>query len=292
MNPLPTSVALAILLAGQSPAIPIPDNVEGRNDVVYCRGGARDLKLDVFVPKARGARPAPGVVFIHGGGWRGGTRRQFHPQAAHLTSTLGYVTATIEYRLSGEARFPAAVEDSKCAVRWLRANAATLGVDPNRIASAGGSAGAHLAAMLGVTDRAAGLDGNGGHHDFSSRVNAVVAFNGAFDLTAAKGEGAAAAITAFLGAAPAERPDLYTKASPISYVSSEAAPFLFLHGTADTTLSIEQSRRMLRKLHHAGVSAEIFETDGAAHGFFNRPPHYETTLRQVVAFLKQRFDGR
>lgn len=274
----------------QIPNVQIPDNVERRSDVVYCRGGARDLTLDLFLPKTRAPR-VPGVIFIHGGGWRGGTRGQFHRQAAHVASTLGYVGATIEYRLSGEAKFPAAVEDAKCAVRWLRANASTFGVDPNRIAAAGGSAGGHLAAMLGVTDQAAGLEGHGGYADFSSRVNAVVAFNGVFDLTRARQTPAGSeAAGGFLGGSSAEQPDLYKKASPVAHVDRASAPFLLLHGTADTTVSIEQSRMMLKQLTDAGVKAEIDETEGAAHGFFNNPPHYQPTLERMVAFLRKQFE--
>jgi len=295
MTFLYTLVALASLLnqpAGQAPAAQpaaVPDNVDVRRDIVYCRGGGRDLQLDLFLPKGRSGR-RPAVVFIHGGGWRGGTRRQFHPQAAHLASTLGYAGAAIEYRLSGEATFPAAVEDVKCAVRWLRAQAQTYGVDPDRIAAVGGSAGAHLAAMLGVTDRSAGLEGDGGHAGMTSRVNAVVAFNGPFDLAKEAGTESAGRRTGFLGGSPAERPEIYQRASPITYVSPAAAPFLLLHGTADTTVSIEQSRMMMKRLRDAGVKAEIFEAEGAAHGFFNRPPHYQPTLERMTAFLKQQFE--
>src|SRR5262245_30064586 len=118
----------------QDPPFVLPDNVELKRDAVYGKGGGRELKLNLFLPRAgTGTRPA--VVFIHGGGWSGGNRSQFYRQAAYLASKRGYLGACIEYRLSGEAKFPAAVEDAKCAVRWLRDNAKTYRVDPDRIAA-------------------------------------------------------------------------------------------------------------------------------------------------------------
>lgn len=138
MKPLLTLAVLGMLalpVAAQQPQdvpVQVPTNVELRTDVVYCRGGTRDLKLDLFLPKTGAARK-PGVIFIHGGAWRGGSRRQFHRQAAHLAATLGYVGATIEHRLSGEAKFPAAVEDSSSSAeetaRYLR------GLTPSHLAS-------------------------------------------------------------------------------------------------------------------------------------------------------------
>lgn len=275
--------------APQNPPFQLPDNVELKPDVVYGKGGGRDLKLDLFLPKETSA-PRPAIVFIHGGGWQGGTRRAFYRQAAYFASVRGYVGACIEYRLSGEAQFPAAVEDSKCAVRWLRANAKTYGADPERIAACGGSAGGHLAAMLGVTDKKAGLEGTGGHPDYSSRVNLVVDFNGPADLeTVSKGTKAKDPVTKFLGASSQERGEIYWKASPLTYVDKDSPPFLFLHGTADDTVPIDQSRTMLKKLRAAGVKAEIFEAEGAGHGFFNRPPYYEPTLKRMDEFILEHF---
>jgi acetyl esterase/lipase len=275
--------------ATQEPPFKLPDNVELRADVVYGKGGGRDLKLDLFLPKA-GQSPRPGILFIHGGGWSGGNRHAFYRQAAYLASKRGYVGACIEYRLSGEAKFPAAVEDAKCAVRWLRANAKTYGVDPNRIAGAGGSAGGHLVAMLALTDRSAGLEGTGGNPELSSRVNLAIVFNGPTDMTALAGRAQTSnPVSSFLGAMPTEKPELYRQASPVTFVDKQAPPFLFLHGTADMTVPIEQAKLLQRKLREVGVQAELYEAPGAAHGFFNGPPFYEPTLQRMEAFLVEHF---
>jgi acetyl esterase/lipase len=290
---LPNTLYVGLLLscptavlaqAQQDPPFKLPQSVEVRRDVVFGKGGGRDLKLDLFLPR-QGDGLRPGIVFIHGGGWQGGNRRAFARQAAYLADK-GYVGACIEYRLSGEATFPAAVEDCKAAVRWLRGQASTYRVDPKRIAVCGGSAGGHLAALLGVTAGVKALEGNGGNSEFSSRVNVVVAFNGVFDLEAGgKSAGAQSPIRKFLGGTFAEKPEVYRSASPVTYVGRDSPPHLFLHGTADKTVSIQQSRSMQKRLQAAGVQAELHEAEGAGHGFFNRPPHYEPTLKRMEAFL-------
>jgi acetyl esterase/lipase len=273
----------------QQPPFRLPDNVEMKKEVVYGKGGGRDLKLDLFLPRENAGTPRPGIVFVHGGAWQGGNRGAFARQAAYLAGK-GYVGACIEYRLSGEATFPAAIEDCKAAVRWLRANAKTYHLDPDRIAACGGSAGGHLVALLGVSDKVKELEGVGGNAGISSRVNLVIAFNGVFDLTkVARNAQAAGPVARFLGGTAADKPEVYRQASPITHLTSDAPPFLFLHGTADKTVPIEQSRAMLAKLRQAGVKAELYEAEGAGHGFFNRPPHYEPTLKRMEAFLDEHF---
>jgi acetyl esterase/lipase len=275
-------------LAQREPVPPFtkPENVEIRPDLVYAQGGGRDLKLDLYLP-AQANDPRPAIVFVHGGGWSGGNRKAFARQAAHLAGQ-GYVGACIEYRLSGEARFPAAIEDCKAAVRWLRAHADEFRIDPNRIAACGGSAGGHLVALLGTTGAEQGLEGRGGNPDFSSRVQLVIPFNGVFDLKPG-GTGRSEPVVRFLGATHDEKPELYTLASPISHVSRDDPPFLFLHGLDDTTVPIRQSRLMAQALREAGVPAEVAEYEEAGHGFFNRPPFFEPTLKRLEAFLDRHF---
>ncbi|NOZ24136.1 MAG: alpha/beta hydrolase [Planctomycetes bacterium] len=277
-------------MSDENPRFSLPDGVALDSNVTYGQGGGRDLKCDLYLPTGEGAG-RPGIVFIHGGGWRGGTRNQFREQAAHM-ATLGFVGLCIEYRYSGEAKFPAAVEDVKCAVRWLRAHAESYGIDSRKIASVGGSAGAHLAAMLGTTDASAGLEGEGGYPDQSSKVNAMVPFNGVFDMAACvpKSPGAESAIVEFIGGPPDDMPEAYRLASPISHVDATTAPTLLLHGNADEVVPFEQSLMFKRALEKAGVHVELYEASDAGHGFFNRPPFFTPTLKRLELFLLKTFE--
>ncbi len=284
-------VCTTVVEAKGRPDPKLPPGVEMKRDIVYGQGGGHDLTLDLFLPKG-GTTPRPGIVFIHGGGWKGGTRRQFHRQAAYLAGK-GYVGACITYRLSGEAKFPAALEDCKCAVRWMRHNAKTYQIDPKRIAACGGSAGGHLASMVGVTDKSHGFEGRGGHTGQSSAVQLVVDFNGVSDLEdLGKRAKLGNSMEKFLGAAYAQDPKLYAKASPIRYINAKSPPMLFLHGTADTTVPFEQSLRMMKELQGLGIDAALYEAKGAKHAFFNRPPHFTPTLKRMEVFLDKHFRGR
>src|SRR5579885_3546866 len=150
-------------------------------DVVYSHAGGEDLQLDLFVPKdASGKFPA--VVLFHGGGWASGCHEGFRPLAGALASQ-GYAVATVGYRLAPRYRFPAQIQDAKCAVRWLRANAPRYQIDSERIGALGFSAGAHLALLLGLTEAQDGLEGDGGNPEQSSRVQAVINISGPTDLT-------------------------------------------------------------------------------------------------------------
>ncbi len=255
------------------PPFELPETVELQEGVVFARPAGLSLRLDLFMPRTRSA-PARGIVYLHGGGWRGGSRRQFWRQAAHL-ATRGCIGACIEYRLAPAATFPAQLEDAQEAVRWLRRRAGELGIDPSRIGAVGGSAGGHLAALLGTTD--APVDG------LSSRVQAVVAFNGVFDLTPLleAPEQPRSAVLGLLGG----RIELAITASAYHQADARAAPALLLHGTADQVVPFEQSRAYAARLRALGVRAELYAEPGAGHGFFNRTPYYQRTLPVIERFL-------
>ncbi len=266
----------------------LPAGVAAERDLVYTSTESGDEKLDLYRP-ASGMKPFPGVVFIHGGAWSAGSKADFQRQASYL-ATQGYVCISIDYRLSQQAPYPAALYDAKAAVRWMRANAAKYGIDPNRIAAAGGSSGGQLAALLGTTTSVKTLEGNGGNPAFSSRVEAVVAFNPLTDFVSAleKTQNPAAvknAVVAYLGGPLEKVPEIYVEASPIAHVSATSAPFLFLHGTADTTLPFTQSVEMRDALQAVGVRAELYSAEGGNHGFFNFPPFYEPALKRMKEFL-------
>ena len=235
----------------------------------------------VTVTVSEGTEPFPAILYLHSGGWFQGDQTEFQRHAAHM-ATKGFVGATIEYRLVPEARFPAQVQDSKAAVRWLRANASTYRIDTDRIGVTGGSSGGHLAAMLGTTPHIAEFEGDDGNAGFSSRVQAVAAFNGVLNLPALRSDGL---IENFLGASYEENPELWVKASPITYVGPESAPFLFLHGTDDRAVPYQMSVDMMNALQAAGVSAEIFTAVGAGHPFYFSDPWFQPTLEAIEEFF-------
>ena len=252
----------------------------GSATITASADGVTSNPMAVTVVKG-GTEPFPAILYLHSGGWFQGSQEEFQRQAAHM-ATKGFVGATIQYRLIPEAYFPAQVQDSKAAVRWLRANASTYRIDTDRIGVAGGSAGGYLAAMLGTTPHIAEFEGSGGNLGFSSRVQAVAAFAGLFDFSAMRSD---FFIEGFLRASYEENPELWTKASPSTYVGPESAPFLFLHGTRDGAVPYGQSVRMMSALEAAGVSAEIFPAEGAGHPFYFSDPWFQPTLEAIEEFF-------
>jgi acetyl esterase/lipase len=290
MKLLLLSLALAtpLFCQKQNPEFHLPDGVDMKRDLVYASPGGRDLHLDLFLPK-NGAGPFPAVIYIHGGGWVNGSKAAFQRQAAYM-ATKGFAGACIQYQLSGEAIYPAALYDSKAAVRWVRANAAKYRIDPDRIGAAGGSAGGHLVALLGTTGGMPAFEGDLGNPGVSSHVKAVAAFNPAVDLVSfgkLDPGNSDNSVYKFLGCTYAANPKLWAQATPITHVSKDSAVFLFLHGTADTTVPYKQSTDMMGKLKAAGVHAEIFPAEGATHGFFNKPPFYEPATQRMEEFFSK-----
>jgi acetyl esterase/lipase len=270
------------------------------NNVTYCTNGGVALKLDLARPETGSNRPA--IAFFHGGGWRQGRRNQ--PDTETLMDRFvaeGYVTITVSYRLTSTpnqvqdgadnnafqvgAIAPAQVQDARCAIRWLRANAETYGVDPLRIGARGHSAGGHLSMMLAHTDDDPSLD-VGDHLEFSSRVQAVSSSAGPSTLIAdlpGQGGGNAAAL-AFLGLpqnpTPAQEQavlPLATRMSPLEHVVPGGAPTILFHGGADTTVSPENSVLMRDALEAAGIANEHHVFPGATHNALPLDPIFERT---------------
>jgi acetyl esterase/lipase len=234
-----------------APLTNLPAGVMELKDLEYGKVGERSLRLDLFRPE-KPAKAVPGLIFIHGGGWSGGDRKMLRYYAIGYAQK-GYVTVCISYRLSDEAPFPAAVEDSKCAVRWLRDNASTYGIDPEKIGVIGGSAGGHLAMMVGYAPDIAELEGHGGHAKASCRVQAVVDFYGVYDLTTPLMR-KARPVEKFLGSQSYDdAPELYVRASPSHYLSKKAPPTLILHGTIDDLVPISQADSLAARLKELDV---------------------------------------
>jgi len=197
----------------------------------------------------------------------------------------GYIGACIEYRLSGEARFPAAIEDVKCAVRWLRAHAADYRVDVEKIAVSGGSAGGHLSLLAGTSGGVKELEGSGGWSGYSSRVQLVAAFNPACRLAGKTMK----PMVQFIGVPFTENPELYRRAEPAYYIDSSDPPMLLLHATGDKTIPYGESVEFVSLLHAAGVSAELYTDKGPGHGWFNDEPYFTPTVRALLKFLDKYF---
>ena len=244
----------------------VPDGIEYEADIQYGTGGDTPLYLDLARPKD-GGKPAACIVVIHGGGWRGGSR-QVHTNLIFEYAKRGYVAATVQYRLVPAGRFPAQIEDVKCAVRHLRANSEKYRLDPNRIGATGFSAGAHLSMLLGTMGPKDGLEGNGGSPDQSSQVQAVVAYFGPTDMSATDFPPIVVGmINELVNATPEENPDARKRASPLTYVDKGDAPTLIFQGTKDPLVPHTQAVLMADALTQAGVPGRVELLLGAGHGW-------------------------
>ena len=271
----------------------LPENVRMIPNVVYGQGGGRDLLLDLYLPKD-GTPPYSVIIFIHGGGWNIGKKEMYTKYGYHFASK-GMVAASIDYRLSGEAKFPAAVHDSKCAVRWMRANSVRYNVNPDKIVIAGGSAGGHLAALLGTSGGVEELKGSGGYGQYSSKPNLVIAFFGVFNFASVPYKNiyknVVDPVRQFIGGTFNEEVDKYVMASPVTFVDISDPPFLLFHGTGDKGVPYEQSVEFKKILEQqAGVPVQLSTTVGGKHGYVHSSPYYEATLARMEIFMNLYFN--
>ena len=227
--------------------------------VVFGSGGGRDLRCDVYTPPG-GARNAPALLIIHGGGWREGDRSQLRGYGLRL-ARAGYLCVAAEYRLTPESPWPAQIHDVKAALRWMRANCAELGLDPDRIAVEGNSAGAHLALLIAGTPGVAEFEGEGGNPDAGTQVSVAIGVYAPTDLVLMGGK-------VLVGD---QGEDAARAASPLNYVDGDFPPTLLIHGNADETVAPEQSELMYHALLAAGVPAELHMYAGQPHAFDAEP---------------------
>jgi acetyl esterase/lipase len=248
-----------------------------RNGVQFATVDGQSLVADLYLPKGKG--PFPSVIYLHGGGWRNGNRSQLHRQA-ELMAEHGFMGMAFEYRLAPAHPYPAALEDARTAVRWLRRHAGEYNVNSDHIAAVGSSAGGHLAAMLGVNS----VTASGRHrNDDDASVQAVVAFNGIFDLEAMP---PSTMMSDLIGANCAAATSQYREASPIDHVHPGLPPFLILQGTADTTAPFAQADAFVKPLQQDGDTVQLFAAEGAPHTFWIQPRWLAPSFEAMRTFLK------
>jgi acetyl esterase/lipase len=267
------SSAVAIGAQPESPGMTV------LRDIEYVPGGHERQKLDLYLPSpaqtqgaVKGKRPL--LVWVHGGAWRASSKERC-PAVRFVRQ--GYAVASINYRLSQQATFPAQIEDCKAAIRWLRANADQHGCDPNRFGVWGASAGGHLVALLGTAGDVNEFD-VGGHKDVSSRVQAVCDFFGPTDFAQMSRfagtmdhDAANSPESLLIGGAVQENKDKVQRANPITYVTKDDPPFLIVHGDKDPLVPHHQSKLLHEALTSAGVDTTFYTVRGGGHGGFQDP---------------------
>lgn len=244
-----------------------------RFDQAYAGTTNTRQMLDLYLPrKSEGAKPRPLVVYIHGGGWSSGSRIEF-ADAAIVQVSSGYAAASIGYRLTQEAKWPAQIHDCKAAIRWLRAHAQELNIDPDHIGVVGGSAGGHLVAMLGTTNDNKTFEGTLGEHlGQSSRVHCVINFCGPIDLTLPLSDDPQiravtnGLLSGLIGGPRDENLAALKAASPLTYVSPQTVPIMTIHGTNDTIVGYQHAELLDAALKKAGGTSYLIKITGGGHG--------------------------
>jgi acetyl esterase/lipase len=302
----PCVVLAFVLLTGstatgqssQNPVVPPPGTVVHR-DQQYVPDGHERQRLDLYLP-GTGTAPFPFILVVHGGGWSANDKNN-HANLAWVTPLFlnaGYAVASLNYRLSQHAVYPAQIHDVKAAVRFLRARAGAYGLDPNRVGARGASSGGHLVALLGTSAGVPAIDGVLGPAEQSVRVRAVIDWFGPTDFLQSDAhrlpDGATAnladsAQSRLIGAPIQSVPTKTQAANPIQYVSPDDPPFLIVHGDRDRTVPHHQSELLRDALKRAGVAVEMRTVVGAGHGGQaptpNIPYQTEEMVRTMAAFF-------
>ena len=267
----------------------VPEGITVHRDIAYVTDGHERQKLDLYIPGE--GENLPLIIWVHGGAWLGGNKRRYAPMA-YLKS--GYAGASINYRLSQHATFPAQIEDVKAAVRWLRANAETYRLDPNRFAAWGSSAGGHLVAMLGTAGDVNEFE-VGENLEVSSRVQAVVDYYGPTDFLQMDAHRLPDGLvhdapdspeSKLVGGPIQEHKDRVAKANPVTYVSKDDPPFLIIHGDRDKLVPYHQSVLLNDALKKMGVPVMFYKVEGGGHGWFRDPKVPELTKAFLEKHLK------
>ncbi len=254
---------------------PIPESIKEHKDLTYKKVDSIALKLDIYHAKTI-KDTAPLIIYIHGGAWKKGDKHDYLPYLISYAEK-GYVTATVQYRFTGVAKYPAQLLDVESAVRWLKQHADSYHINPGKVAIVGGSAGGHLALMNAYSNNSSTTDENG----FSSQVQALVNFYGPSDLAHQEARNKEV-VENLIGKTFKEAPELYKRASPINFITKNAPPTLTFHGTLDELVPFEQSDRLHAKLQEIGVPSYYHKLKGW--------PHTMDVSAKVNAFCQYHMD--
>lgn len=291
-----TPLLLSILALAAAVELPPQEAINGTVAVYrgldFATNGTERLQLDLYVPRdAKG--PLPTIVVIAGGAFLAQDGKKFKDEARTLAEA-GFAAASISYRGWPGDAFPAAVQDAKAAVRFLRANAATLNIDPERIGAFGQSAGAYLVGMLAVSAGEADLEGDGGNADVSSRIKVAVCFSGLFDFIRGEGgekEGGSIAKRAFnrlwIGGPLDENRELWAKASPINFITPDDAPILFVHSRKDSMVPWSQSEQMYEALKTSRPESKLLLLDEGGHNIRDNRKVKGEAWAAAIAYFKE-----
>ncbi len=279
---------ILLALFASNLAISAEEEIKTIGDLTYAKYEEQELKLDLHRLKKR-ARPLPCIVTVHGGGWLGGSRKSWEKIARDL-ALEGFVVANISYRLAEEAKFPGAVLDCKAAVRWLRANHEKLGIDPNRIAGVGGSAGGHLIAMAATTVGNPDFKDGKNNSEESDALSSIVIMGSGVDQVSRVLESKSKSIAncvIFFGAEYHENPEIYKEASPITHLSKSTPPILMMDGEKDKPGQRYGDFR--KKLDSLGVKNEFVMIPRAAHGEWGKEAYRPLFVKEMVKFFRSNF---
>lgn len=273
----------------------LPPGVKMEQDVSYIADGDASQKLDLYLPEMNSEKPLPLVVHIHGGGWRGGSK---FPCPVVGMVGKGYAVASVEYRFSDKARFPAQIQDCQAAIRWLRAHSADYNIDPEHVGVVGGSAGGHLSALVATSGGKKAFAVIGGNEEQSDRVQCVCNIFGPADFTTVMQQAAddrniknifqfntpGDPYSSLIGVSLVDNKEQTDAVSPVTYVSDDNPPMLILHGTHDALVPYAQSEELAAALKAKGVNVWLQTLPGSGHGgpAFGKP--------QIVALMQTFFD--
>jgi acetyl esterase/lipase len=256
-------------------------------DVTYCTMNNLPQKLDIYFPASGG--PWPVVIYVHGGSWRELDKAE--GVGWSYLNDYGFVVVSVNYRLASyDVKFPAMIEDVKCAVRFLRAHASEYNLDPDHIGAIGASAGGHLVALLGTSDTSAGWD-VGEYLDQSSRVQAVITMAGLSDFTRDMYDGISMAIYFAFGQLPGKNTPANVAASPVTYITPDDPPFLIFHGSEDGVVPLDQAQVLNERLTAAGVPSTLVVVQNGQHGLEAMPgrttdPSPQQVSDMILQFLE------